>query len=349
MTAALFRKRLDIARALEVVKNLSKAMRATICIPSYMPAVLENATKPSEVVCVYSDASQEDQVPLRSLNNTISRALRDFRRYTEKDKDNSFLLDSLHDLSFLLKTFGVFGAFHGSDIYLRLLDKMKARTRSNTLRHGLNRFSSVLKDVRQLCSESFDCVDINSNFNRLLSSQVLRLFEVLKRFDPTQSGTSQHFTCIVFVERRSSAYVLYHLIKEASKNDEKLRFVRPNFTMGQASKGNVFKESDILGMKQREIMKQFREGQCNLLVATSVLEEGIDFPDCNVIIRFDPLKNYCEYVQSKGRARCPLAFYILMINHKEVYKYLDTLAEFHGIEQVRLELTVFSNMNGSQF
>jgi len=245
----------------------------------------------------------------------------------------------------LLTTFGVFGAFHGSEIYLRLLDKVKARTRSNTSRHSLNRLCSVLEDVRQLSSESFDSGDIDSNFNRSLSSQVLRLFEILKRFDPTQGGTSQHFTCIVFVERRSSAYVLYHLIKEASKNDERLRFIRPQFTMGQASKGNVYRESDILGMKQREIMKQFREGQCNLLVATSVLEEGIDIPACNVIIRFEPLKNYCEYVQSKGRARSPLAFYFLMINHKEIYKYLDKLAEFHGIEQVCLEI---SNMNVSQ-
>jgi len=54
-------------------------------------------------------------------------------------------------------------------------------------------------------------------------------------------------------------------------------------------------------MKQKEIMRLFHEGTCNLLVATSVLEEGVDIPACNLIIRFDRIKTYCDYVQTKGR------------------------------------------------
>ena len=72
--------------------------------------------------------------------------------------------------------------------------------------------------------------------------------------------------------------------------------------MGQASgRSSLLKESKILNMKQNEIMKQFREGLCNLLIATSVLEEGIDIPVCNVIIRFDKIRTYCDYVQTKGK------------------------------------------------
>lgn len=71
--------------------------------------------------------------------------------------------------------------------------------------------------------------------------------------------------------------------------------------MGQAAgRSGLLKESRVLNMKQNEIMKQFREGLCNLLIATSVLEEGIDIPVCNVIIRFDEIKTYCDYVQTKG-------------------------------------------------
>ena len=72
--------------------------------------------------------------------------------------------------------------------------------------------------------------------------------------------------------------------------------------MGQASHNAPVKESHILNMKQKETMRQFRDGRCNFLVSTSVLEEGIDVPSCNVIIRFDKITTYCDYVQTKGIA-----------------------------------------------
>ena len=61
----------------------------------------------------------------------------------------------------------------------------------------------------------------------------------------------------------------------------------------------------------------------------------------NVIIRFDPLKTYCEYVQSKGRARSRQAYYIMMTSEKSMPEHLDMIAEFHGIEQARLKWCLF--------
>lgn len=41
-----------------------------------------------------------------------------------------------------------------------------------------------------------------------------------------------------------------------------------------------------------------------MLVATTVIEEGLDIPSCNLVIRFDGSSdNLRSYVQSKGRAR----------------------------------------------
>ena len=54
---------------------------------------------------------------------------------------------------------------------------------------------------------------------------------------------------------------------------------------------------------QEEVMESFRGGECNLLVATSVAEEGLDVPACNLVIRFQHVSNEIARVQTHGRAR----------------------------------------------
>ncbi|KAH0775683.1 hypothetical protein KY290_007094 [Solanum tuberosum] len=107
--------------------------------------------------------------------------------------------------------------------------------------------------------------------------------------------------CIIFVERIITAIVLRSLLNELLPE---LSGWRTEYTAGHASV--VQSQSRKI---QNKIVKEFRKGVENIIVATSILEEGLDVQSCNLVIRFDPSATVCNYIQSRGRAR------ILIISH----------------------------------
>lgn len=55
---------------------------------------------------------------------------------------------------------------------------------------------------------------------------------------------------------------------------------------------------------QEEVISKFKHGrECNLIIATTVAEEGLDIDDCNYVIRYDMIGNEISSVQSRGRIR----------------------------------------------
>ena len=85
-----------------------------------------------------------------------------------------------------------------------------------------------------------------------------------------------------------------HIIKEISKNE----LIKPSKFIGQQHKG---KEKGFSQKKQLEILDQFRLGEYNTLVATSVGEEGLDISECDVVIFFDVVPSEIRAIQRRGR------------------------------------------------
>jgi Fanconi anemia group M protein len=95
---------------------------------------------------------------------------------------------------------------------------------------------------------------------------------------------------IVFTQYRGTAQ---HIVDILNSNSIKAsRFV------GQAKK-----EGDA-GMKQEEqaqILESFRRGEFSVLVATSIAEEGLDIPEVDLVIFYEPIPSETRYIQRRGR------------------------------------------------
>ncbi|PFX27173.1 Endoribonuclease Dicer [Stylophora pistillata] len=130
-----------------------------------------------------------------------------------------------------------------------------------------------------------------------------------------ESDPEKRLCAIVFVEKRYTALILSEQINQAAKLNHDLSFVKSNFVTGHGTGGkvNFSSETEMNFKKQEEVLRKFRRHEFNVLIATSVVEEGLDVPKCNVVCCFDFPKNFRSYVQSKGRARARDSNYYMLV------------------------------------
>lgn len=107
--------------------------------------------------------------------------------------------------------------------------------------------------------------------------------------------------------------------------------------------------------EQKDTIRRFREGHLNLLISTSVAEEGLDIPECNLVVRYGLLTNEIAQMQASGRARARNSQYSVVaqrhgreLQRECVNEYLGELAlkaiaEVQDMKpkQFRSKVTVF--------
>lgn len=95
---------------------------------------------------------------------------------------------------------------------------------------------------------------------------------------------------IIFSQYRDSAM---KIVEELGK----IKQINPTVFVGQAKKGDL----KMSQKEQKKVLEDFREGGYNILVSTSVGEEGLDIPKVDLVIFYEPVPSAIRTIQRIGR------------------------------------------------
>jgi Fanconi anemia group M protein len=115
--------------------------------------------------------------------------------------------------------------------------------------------------------------------------------ELARKVVSEQLKGSPDSKVIVFTNYRDTAEIVANALSGVPG-------IVPTRFVGQASRR---KDKGLTQKQQVEILDRFRAGEYNVLVATSVAEEGLDIPSTDLVLFYEPIPSEIRSIQRKGR------------------------------------------------
>lgn len=313
MTASPVDARTDVTKAAAELEGLLHCQIATAADSSLLKHSNASHAKLEEIAS-YDTLGPKFETPL-------------YKKMKARFENNTVLFKPL---KFSYEASQELGSWCSDQVWQFCLDeeevkKLQAKTERQFLKGRTQVPLAVLEEKRALIEEARQIIKAHdfepphlddTPTSRNLSSKVIILVDYLQRRFERKNDDK----CIVFVEKRYTARVLAQLCSHPAI---KTPYLRVGILVGTRTGG--IGDLDVSFRNQVLAMAKFRKGEINCLFATSVAEEGLDVPDCNLVIRFDLYKTLIQYIQSRGRARRANSKYIHMIErnnreHQEIIK-----------------------------
>jgi ERCC4-related helicase len=171
-----------------------------------------------------------------------------------------------HTAKHLYQNLGEFSAFKYIHFSLRNMTH-KARG------HHEYRFDELILSWM----ERLQFVTLPNFFNRYPPTISTKLMELVRFL--TEYRDNQDFCCLIFVQRRMTAFCLQQVLRLFPE----LEFLRIGVLIGHTRQGESM---SMETMQQSTIVKDFKQGKINVLIATRIGEEGLDIPYCHLVIRY---------------------------------------------------------------
>ncbi|KAF2027546.1 dicer-like protein 2 [Setomelanomma holmii] len=163
--------------------------------------------------------------------------------------------------------------------------------------------SDILSQLLSACDDAEQASSISLHH---ISPKVVKLVDVLV----AEFEQSPEFTGLVFVEQRVWVAALAEILSIHPRTKDLFR-IGTFVGTSQSSKRKANVATFAEPKNQQTTLDDFRAGKLNLILATSVLEEGIDISSCHLVVCFERPKNLKSFVQRRGRARKLESRYII--------------------------------------
>lgn len=152
------------------------------------------------------------------------------------------------------------------------------------------------------------------------------------------------------LNKKAKIIIFTQFRETASKIQQRLSKIpeaRPSIFVGQTKRKNSTTniQTGLSQKEQKQIIEQFKSGEINVLIATSIGEEGLDIPEVNAVIFYEPIPSAIRKIQRSGRTARLSPGKIIMLMTKDTrdiaHHYASSAREkkmYKIIEQIKKEL-----------
>ncbi|VDP14976.1 unnamed protein product [Heligmosomoides polygyrus] len=261
--------------------------------------------RPSEYVVTSSDYNPED-----GCGGQVLQLLEEWRKFcsSTQEFDANFDIDprkpiqeALNRTLAVLRQVGPWAAWKVSQMWEKELHKLTKQTflQPKTV-DFLIMGETCMTTVRKLLEPKMKPIKTYEALKPYLPNKVTRLIDILSLFNPERQAQKENddpLSGIIFVDQRYVAYTLNVLLKHICRWEPTFKFIQSDFVIGFSGGSFASDDSQGLHKRQAEVIRRFRQGELNLIVATNVLEEGVDVRHCNLVIKFNRPIDYRSYIQ----------------------------------------------------
>jgi Fanconi anemia group M protein len=114
-------------------------------------------------------------------------------------------------------------------------------------------------------------------------------FEKLKEVMDKEIKHNKELRAIIFSQYRDSVAKIVQLLT--------IKGIKSSVFIGQAKR----RTDGLTQIEQQAILREFKQGKINALVSTSIGEEGLDIPEVDLVIFYEPIPSAIRKIQRAGR------------------------------------------------